>query len=169
MVREINDVIINARQVLTRRARRRDRLLTLALWAIYAYLWLPLISLFAWLLGLQFAYTLVERAGGPASLVSLLYWFGLFVLLITLCIVGWSRLQLRRFGDRERRLAVPRVTFDEEAAYWHIDQATLTRLRESQHSRVTFDSEGQLQVLHAGASSNSDALNPPRDSRSRPD
>ncbi|MEZ5551068.1 MAG: poly-beta-1,6-N-acetyl-D-glucosamine biosynthesis protein PgaD [Pseudomonadales bacterium] len=147
MVREINDVIINARRVLTRRARRRDRLLTLALWALYAYLWLPLISLFAWLLGLQFAYTLVERAGGPASLVNLLYWFGLFVLLISLCIVGWSRFQLRRFGERERRLAVPTVTFEQEAAYWDIDRTTLTRLRERQQNSVTFDSDGRLQLL----------------------
>lgn len=147
MVREINDVIINARRVLTRRARRRDRLLTLALWALYAYLWLPLISLFAWLLGLQFAYTLVERAGGLASLVNLLYWFGLFVLLISLCIVGWSRFQLRRFGERERRLAVPTVTFEQEAAYWDIDRTTLTRLRERQQNSVTFDSDGRLQLL----------------------
>ncbi|MCB1685596.1 MAG: poly-beta-1,6-N-acetyl-D-glucosamine biosynthesis protein PgaD [Pseudomonadales bacterium] len=147
MVREINDVIINARRVLTRRARRRDRLLTLALWALYAYLWLPLISLFAWLLGLQFAYTLVESAGGLASLVNLLYWFGLFVLLISLCIVGWSRFQLRRFGERERRLAVPTVTFEQEAAYWDIDRTTLTRLRERQQNSVTFDSDGRLQLL----------------------
>ena len=47
---------IAAPHLLTRRHRARDTLLTAIMWALYLYLWLPALSLVAWILGIEFAY-----------------------------------------------------------------------------------------------------------------
>ena len=144
MVQEIGDVIINARKLLTRRARRRDRLLTMVLWGLYVYLWLPLISLAAWFFGLRFAYTLVERAGGPESLLNLLYWFGVFLLVISATIIGWSALQRARFAGNERRTSTPTLSAEDELSFWQISQAELDLLRNENQLLVEFDEQAQL-------------------------
>ena len=37
VVKELGDVIINARNVVSRRIRNRDRILTTIMWVLYAY------------------------------------------------------------------------------------------------------------------------------------
>ena len=107
MVKELGDVIINARNVVSRRIRNRDRILTTIMWVLYAYLWLPLVSLGAWYLGVQFAYDLVLRAGGTEPLVSLLLSFLLILLVTALVVIFWSWMQRVRFAKNERRLSSP--------------------------------------------------------------
>ena len=46
---------INAPELLSRRRRMGDAFITGLMWIIYSYLWAPLVSLIAWLLGFEFA------------------------------------------------------------------------------------------------------------------
>ncbi|MEM8769601.1 MAG: poly-beta-1,6-N-acetyl-D-glucosamine biosynthesis protein PgaD [Pseudomonadota bacterium] len=145
MAEELGDIIINARNVLGRRVRNRDRLLTTIMWGLYAYLWLPLVSLGAWYLGMQFAYDLVLRAGGPDSLWSLLFWFTVILLTTALVVIVWSWVQRARFADNERRVSSPVIGAEEEMAFWDIDKDTLAHYKSERRLVVRFNEEGRLE------------------------
>ena len=144
MVKEFGDVIINARNVVSRRIRNRDRLLTTVMWVLYAYLWLPLISLGAWYLGIQFAYDLVIRAGGTEPLVSLLLNFLLILLITALVVVFWSWMQRVRFANHERRISSPALMLAEEQAFWAITEAEHSQIRSGKRLVIDLDETGRL-------------------------
>ncbi len=144
MVKELGNVIINARNVVSRRIRNRDRILTTAMWLLYAYLWLPLISLGAWYLGVQFAYGLVIRAGGTDPLISLLLSFLLILLGTALVVILWSWIQRARFAKNERRVSSPALAPAAEQEFWHISAAEHDRLRSGRRLVVALDETGKL-------------------------
>lgn len=144
MVKELGDVIINARNVVSRRIRNRDRVLTTLMWVLYAYLWLPLISLGAWYLGVQFAYDLVIRAGGTEPLVSLLLSFLLILLITALVVILWSWIQRARFAKHERRIFFPAVVSADEQAFWAITEAEHSRIRSGKRLVIDLDETGKL-------------------------
>jgi biofilm PGA synthesis protein PgaD len=138
------DNTIDVGDKLNEKIKRRDRILTVVLWALYAYLWIPLISLVAWYVGVDFAYRLVERAGGPASLGHLLVWFGFFTILITIAVTAWSTLQFWRFRGRDRRLESAVVSTEAEIGYWGIDRDQFEAIRNGQCQLVALDAQGRL-------------------------
>ncbi len=147
MVKELGDVIINARNVVSRRIRNRDRLLTTLMWMLYAYLWLPLVSLGAWHLGVQFAYDLVLRAGGPESLVSLLLSFLLILLITALVVIIWSWIQRARFAEHERRISSPPLQPADERTYWELSDAAFAQIRNGKRIVVSLDETGRMTGL----------------------
>ncbi len=90
-----------------RRHRARDTVLTLLMWGIYAYLWVPVITLGAWLVGFERFYTVMISYGGFEVVLDLLDWYALIIIAITTCIVSWSGINYVRFHNRERRYAAP--------------------------------------------------------------
>ena len=149
MVKELGDVIINARNVVSRRIRNRDRVLTTLMWLLYAYLWLPLISLGAWYLGVQFAYDLVLRAGGTDPLISLLLSFLLILLITALVVIVWSWIQRARFAKNERRVSSPALEPADEQAFWEISETEHSRIRSSKRLVIDLDETGQLTRVEA--------------------
>ena len=148
MVEELGDVIINARNVLSRRVRNRDRILTIVMWVLYAYLWLPLISLGAWYLGVQFAYDLVLRAGGLESLLGLLFAFVVVLLSTALAVIVWSWIQRARFAKSERRVSSPILSAAQEQAYWGLEDPALVQLKSARRLVIELDNEGRLRSLN---------------------
>ena len=73
---------IDQPDLLTARERARDTLMTAGMWGAYLYLWVPLASLAAWLLGFEFSYEVMVRAGGARDLERTLAIFGIAILLI---------------------------------------------------------------------------------------
>ena len=162
MVEELKDVIINARSVLSRRERRRDRILTTAMWVLYGYLWLPLISLLAWYLGVRFAYDLVIRAGGLESLLTILFWFGIVLMGTAIIIVGWSAVQRGRFARHERRIWSPSLDPEAERRYWDLPEDVFQCLRRDQRLLVRLDAEGQIESVAEATADGSGAANTER-------
>lgn len=144
MVKELGDVIINARNVVSRRIRNRDRILTTIMWVLYAYLWLPLISLGAWYLGVQFAYDLVLRAGGTDPLISLLLSFLLILLVTALVVILWSWIQRARFANNERRISSPALEPAAEKAFWGISNTEHDQIRSGKRLVIDLDETGKL-------------------------
>ena len=85
---------IDAPELLSRRRRMGDALATGFMWIVYSYLWAPFVSLLAWLLGFEFAYDVMIRAGGIHMLLESLYWYGQMLLAIIISVSGWSLLNL---------------------------------------------------------------------------
>ena len=74
-----DDIYINEPQLMSRRQRIGDAMATGLMWALYSYLWAPLVSLVEWLLGFEFAYDVMVRAGGLHVLEEVMYFYGLMI------------------------------------------------------------------------------------------
>lgn len=140
-------LIIDAPELLRKRLRTRDGLFTTLMWLVYAYLWLPLISLAAWLLGIDFAYDAMLRAGGIGGLLRLVEWCGYAALLIIAIIIGWSTVQRFRFGGSDRRGLIPRVSDAVLRASSELNADDFALLRSGRCLRVEFDDEARLRAV----------------------
>lgn len=137
------DIYINAPELLSARRRTRDTIFTAIMWAVYLYLWVPLASLFAWLLGVEFAYDVMIRAGGAQDLGAVLIVYAVIVAVILATVAIWSLGNRLRYGNLQRRHAHDAVTVKEMAAHFEIEPATVEQLRSMRTSAIEFDDEGR--------------------------
>jgi biofilm PGA synthesis protein PgaD len=143
--------ILAPRDLISRRYKARDALLTTVLWVLYAYFWLPLISLLAWLAGIDFAYDMVIEAVGPENLIVLLLWFLIMLLIIAAIVTGWSGIQYSRFANRDRRAEASPTDPAEMIALWGIDQGVFEELQSAQQITVNLDEHGRITSVREGA------------------
>lgn len=152
MKRQFPDNTIQIRQLLLKRRRTRDAVMTTLLWILYAYLWLPLVSFIAWFMGIDFAYERVIKAGGPEELILLLLWFVIAFLLVLLIVVVWSSFQFRQHhGDKDRRNRTVDLDPDDEREHWGLDQTTLDRLKSSQVVTVSLEGSTAISEVREGS------------------
>ena len=147
-----DDVFIDAPELLTGRQQLRDTVVTGVMWALYAYLWVPLISLLAWILGFEFAYDVMIRAGGAAHLRSVLYWYGIAIALIFVVFGVWSRSNLLRFGGQNRRDNFDRIEDQSFMAFFGISAEELEQLRTSRSLTLELDAVGAITEIAKGES-----------------
>lgn len=139
------DVHIDAPQLVTERRRITDAVATAVVWVIYSYLWAPLISLIAWLLGFEFAYDVMVRAGGAEGLVTVLKFYGIVLVCIIVVVTAWSAVNRYRFADKERRRSVQNTTDEDIAAYFALPPGELEKLRGSLRANVYVAESGQIE------------------------
>jgi biofilm PGA synthesis protein PgaD len=152
MAKHLRDSTIHFREFLTARQRAREAIITTALWFLYGYLWLPLVSFAAWYFGVDFAYERVIRAGGPDQLILLLLWFAIIFLIILLIVVTWSGVQYSRFtGDGERRNRAPLLDPAEEREMWQIDESVQQQIKAGQILTVSMDDDLRNIVVREGS------------------
>jgi biofilm PGA synthesis protein PgaD len=137
------DVCIQAPELLTARERTRDTVVTAAMWGLYLYLWVPLVSLLAWLLGFEFAYDVMIRAGGARDLGAILTVYAVIVGVIFIVVTAWSLVNRMRYRGNDRRHLGKTVADDAIAAFFGVDAATLPALRSVRRVRLDFDSAGR--------------------------
>jgi biofilm PGA synthesis protein PgaD len=140
-------IYIDAPESLTRRQRTVGALVTAAMWAAYAYLWLPLLSLFAWGLGFELAYDAMVRAGGASALRAALFWYGVMLADVIVTVAIWSQLNKWRFSGNNRRTAHPAVADAALASYFGVAPADLARLRTDRRIELAIDELGRP-VVH---------------------
>jgi biofilm PGA synthesis protein PgaD len=142
---------IDAPEMLTAPERTRDTLFTAIMWAIYLYLWVPLLSMLAWLLGFEFAYDVMIRTGGIRELGGILVAYGVIVTVIFATVAFWSLSNRVRYGKLKRRKKGPCVTTAEIAEYFDVDECATETLRRSTTAAIEFDDEGRplIQRLEA--------------------
>jgi biofilm PGA synthesis protein PgaD len=135
---------IHAPELMSRRLRARDTVFTTLMWGVYAYLWLPIISLGAWLMGIDFAYEVMVRAGGADGLTRILAWYGLAAVVIIALVTGWSATQRIRFRGNNRRGLVPVVETAALQASSGLPAEAFTALRRERRVCVQADADGVL-------------------------
>jgi biofilm PGA synthesis protein PgaD len=143
----VDKEIIQAPELLTARERARDTVVTAAMWGLYLYLWLPLISLFAWVLGFELAYDIMMRAGGAHDLGSILVVYGVIIGVIFVVVTAWSLINRVRYRGFNRRLLGRPVADEAIADFFGVDAATLPKLRNARRVRLDFDSAGRPVVI----------------------
>jgi len=119
------DVCIDAPELLTGRQQFADTVVTGVMWALYAYLWVPLVSLFAWILGFEFAYDVMIRAGGAAHLRTVLFWYAIAITTIFIFFGMWSLSNLLRFAGHNRRGNFDRIEDQSFMAFFGIEAEEL--------------------------------------------
>jgi len=90
--------------------------LTAIAWVVYAYLWLPLVTLLAWWLGIKTAYVelYLQKQRIDTFLLLLL---PLIIVFAAIVLLGWAEYNRHRFQSRQdRRKPMPDVTHAEITA-----------------------------------------------------
>ncbi len=140
-----SELHIDAPHLLSQRRRFGDTIATGLMWILYSYLWLPLVSLLAWLLGFEFAYDVMVRAGGVDALKEVLWWYGIVLASIFVAIAVWSVVNRRRFADHDRRQNGQGVSDTEMAGYFALQQGELQKMRSARVMRLSFDAAGSIE------------------------
>jgi len=84
--------------------RTVHRFLTLLAWMLYAYLWLPVLTLIAWVLGVRTAFVeLYVRNNRLDNEIFIV--IGVVAVVATSLLVGWAEYNRRKFSGRDRRTA----------------------------------------------------------------
>ncbi|WP_101926592.1 MULTISPECIES: poly-beta-1,6-N-acetyl-D-glucosamine biosynthesis protein PgaD [Luteimonas] len=103
--------IIDHSRERSRGRRTAASMLTAAAWGLYAWLWVPLITLLAWFLGVRTAYVqlyMTHNVIDPFLLLALpIIAVGCAILLI-----AWAEYNRARFGKRDRRGHRPDIDDD---------------------------------------------------------
>jgi len=94
--------IIERSDLQSPRQRTLSGALTLAFWALWFYLWLPVLALLAWALGVQQAFKYMVVLGGYHEVIRLLGLYSLIILLLGGGLVLWASYNIIRFHGVER-------------------------------------------------------------------
>ncbi len=111
---------------------------TFAFWLAYAYLWLPLLTLFLWLLGVRtavFELYLREHQVEPFLLISL----PLLALASAVILIAWAEYNRWRFRDKDRRAAHPDIGRQEIARAFGSSQEVALSLSNSKVAVLRMD------------------------------
>lgn len=118
--------------------------LTLGFWLFWLYLWLPLIALLAWTLGLQQAYKYMIVLGGLHEVFRLLALYGLVIALLGGSLLAWALYNIYRFTGVERRVTNPPITALEIARDFGMDPLSVRAWQVARSLRATHDQEGRI-------------------------
>lgn len=142
--RRENQIYIHAPGLRRPHRRAGDQLLTLLMWGLYAYLWLPFISLVAWYLGIDLFYQEMVVNGGFDAFLGLSGWYLLVIFLILLMVAGWSTSNYLRFHEKNRRQTQPDVSKEEIADWYGLNPELLTSMKKARRLRLEFNKDGHV-------------------------
>ncbi len=128
--------------------------LTLAFWAFWFYLWLPLLALLAWGLGIEQAYKYMVVLGGYREFIRLLGFYALVIGALSGSLTLWALYNIVRFRGVEQRVQARSVTPEHCARHFALDAQSIHAWQGAQRLYVTHDAAGrvvQVVVLAAGA------------------
>ncbi len=118
--------------------------LTLAFWAFWIYLWLPVLALLAWSLGVQQAFEYIVEPGGYRNTIQLIGIYALVVLLLGGGLVAWAVYNILRFAGVEKRVAARAVTPVEIGRKFGQNPESVARWQSERRLYVTHDPDGRI-------------------------
>lgn len=142
-----NDTYIISLKPKDRQHQARDTVLTLIMWGIYIYLWIPLITFGAWLVGFERFYEIMIVYGGLDVVMDLLDWYALVIFMIAICVVSWSGINYRRFHNRDRRYAAAATRAGEISEFFNVSETEVDRARTSRRLLIELDELGCISAM----------------------
>ena len=124
--------------------RRVYGALTLVFWAFWIYLWVPLLALLAWALGIDQAYKYMIVLGGYREVMKVVWLYLLVILLLGGGLLVWAVYNILRFGGVENRTAALPVTPVEIGKYFGQDHDAVDRWQREKRLLVTHDQDGRI-------------------------
>ncbi len=120
---------------------------TLAIWSLWLYLWLPVATFIGWVIGGFLGYQHMVVLGGYVDLLRLLSWYALIVLMLGGALVVWATYNLLRFRGKERRIPLQDVGINAFGRYFGVATDDLTAWRQAKLLNVHHSGEGILQRI----------------------
>ncbi|RUQ36568.1 MAG: poly-beta-1,6-N-acetyl-D-glucosamine biosynthesis protein PgaD [Candidatus Competibacteraceae bacterium] len=118
------------------------KLVTLIFWGLWFYLWLPLATLIAWMLGIYIGYQeIIVLQSYRQALVTGEYYI-LIAALLGGTLIIWALVQWLRFHNRERRKRRPDIGMEALAVYYQLDPSDLRQWQTAQRLIVHHDERG---------------------------
>ena len=151
--RVLKSPIITRPELQSFRQRTLYGALTVVFWAFWLYLWLPLLALLAWALGLQQAYQYMVVLGGWQEVLRVIALYAVVILLLGGGLIVWATYNIFRFGGVENRTAALPVTAAEIGRHFGQDADSVARWQGGQRLHVTHEPDGRIagvEVLKAG-------------------
>ena len=96
-------LIIDRPTLQTSRQRMLFGSMTVLFWALWIYLWLPILALIGWYLGVKIAYTEMVVKNGFSGLVHLLGWYIAVIAIMGATLLIWAYYNFARFRQVSRR------------------------------------------------------------------
>ncbi|MGD8514400.1 MAG: poly-beta-1,6-N-acetyl-D-glucosamine biosynthesis protein PgaD [Granulosicoccaceae bacterium] len=140
----MSELIIETPHLQNLRQRYGFATLTLVFWMLWLYLWLPMISLVAWLFGINVFYYHMIELGGYLGFLKLLGWYTVTVLAIAVVYGSWMLVNIFRFRGKDKRRPVEHVTDAQVAEFFRLEPAFMSRFEASRSVIVYQAADGQI-------------------------
>ncbi|MEM7252109.1 MAG: poly-beta-1,6-N-acetyl-D-glucosamine biosynthesis protein PgaD [Pseudomonadota bacterium] len=118
--------------------------LTVMFWAIWLYLWLPLITLVMWGLGIHRFYDRMVFLEGYRVFLENIVLYQSVIVAIGVIYIGWALWNNLRFKDIERRKATPLIDDHEMTDFFAISQHDLVALRSASSATIVHNRNGAI-------------------------
>ena len=142
-------IIINRPELQSPLQRVTTRGITFVFWVLWIYLWLPLISLAAWLAGIKlFREHLVDN-DGYKTLFSDIHQYAYVIVSIAVILIGWARYNLVRFRDKGNRKSSMRVDLTTQALSFSIDPQQLGQWQTAKRLVIHHGTQGDIIKVEA--------------------
>lgn len=113
-------------------------------WTIWLYLWLPLVSLIAWLFGVRVFYEHMILLGGYRGFLQLLTLYTMAVLFIAAVLIVWALSNQLRFRGKERREPIQPATNEDVARFFNISADAVAQAQRAGRVVIAFDEESVM-------------------------
>jgi biofilm PGA synthesis protein PgaD len=140
----MRDFIIDKPQWQTARQRAVFGSVTVLFWAIWIYLWLPVLAIIGWLLGIDITYREMVMKLGYVELVDDLGLYSLVIFCLGGSLLIWAYYNYFRFRGVERRKERPRVTPEETSARYQIAPEELRRWTHATRLVIHHGADGRV-------------------------
>jgi biofilm PGA synthesis protein PgaD len=142
-----NSLIIERPELQSMTQRYGWKSVTFVFWMFYVYLWVPLITLIVWLVGVKlFNINMIELKGYD-SLIDKLGLYSIIILLISIILIGWAEVNRMRFKNKLRRLDNDELSVGEVAKKYNLEVSHLSLLRQKKSIMVHFSDKGVISEI----------------------
>lgn len=142
-----NPMIIDRPELQSNAQRYGWSSITFIFWLLYIYLWLPLITLMAWWVGAKFFNLHIIQLSGYTGLLDKIGLYAAIVIVISVTLIGWAKIEHLRFKDKPRRKGRPAVTDTEVAKKYNLQESQLIKLRLEKSIVVYFSDKGAISQI----------------------
>jgi biofilm PGA synthesis protein PgaD len=126
------------------RSRTMYGVLTALFWTLWLYLWLPVLALLAWALGLQQAYKYMVVLGGYQEVLRVVGLYLLVILGLGGGLMAWAAYNILKFRDAGQREAALPVTPGEIGRHFGQDAGAVAAWQAGRRLLVTHDAGGRI-------------------------
>lgn len=142
-----NSLIIERPELQSMSQRYGWKTVTFLFWMFYIYLWVPLITLVVWLVGVKLFHINMIEFKGYESLVDKLGLYSIIILIISIILIGWAEVNRMRFKNKLRRLDNDELSVGEVAKKYDLEESHLTQLRQKKSIIVHFSDKGVISEI----------------------
>jgi biofilm PGA synthesis protein PgaD len=103
---------------------------TACMWILWGYLFLPLLNILLWLIGIRHFYATIIVEAHYHDVMAMARKTGWLVIVVFLLLRGWGIYNYYRFGKHERRISVSPASTRQLAEFFCVTEDAVIRLRD---------------------------------------